>query len=366
MDTVKSVRSGIFKSLGVAECAALLVGLLYVTGYYVTSIFMQNYGIPESELFRLEYIKIGLVFWLLASGMVLIPFGAFFLTHKVRKTSGLPHFLLGWIGNSLNTTVMLWVPLVLSFFATRYEWYLPLTNPLFGCRTLNVSVACGLAISSFSVICLPFLERLAMWLTTNRTQTCIFWLLIEPLRYLGLLLSLYLIVGSMMQIPWLASVFGRAGSFLTVSVLFIGGITAAIGWVHHIEKVRGSSMVLLLICFGLCFFYYLAITSYVFGVYPAIPANRGGRMPVTEAFLETRGHKSLFGQKRIVRGITLSGPVYILEQNNDTIYFAYEDMDRWFEKFVPVHALKRDTVPYIRYERIDDGFPRVRRGGRRP
>lgn len=365
MDTVKSVRDGIFKNIGVVEFAALFIGLLYVTGYYITSIFVRNYGIPESELFRLEYIKIGLVFWLLASGMVLIPFGAFFLTYKVRSTSGLPHFLLGWIGNSLNTIVMLWVPLVLSFFATRYEWYLLLTNPVLGCHTLNIAVACGLAISSFSVIFLPFLEHFVMWLTADRMRTWLFRLLIEPLRYLSLSFSIYLIGGSIIQVPWLASVFGRAGSFLTVSVLFIGGIIAAIGWVRHIEKVRGSYMVLLLIGFGFCFFYYLAITNYVFGIYPVIPANRGGRMPVTEAFLETRGHKTLFGQKRIVGGVTLCGPVYILEQNNDTIYFAYEDMERWFEKFVPVHALKRDMVPYIRYERIDDGFPRVCRGGKR-
>jgi len=364
MDTVKSAKTGILKGMGMAEGAAILVGLLYVTGYYIGSIFVRNYGIPESELFRLEYIKTGLVFWLLAGGTFLIPIGAFFLTYKVRKTSGLPHFLLGMIGNSLNTIVMLWVPLILSFFATRYEWYLPLTNPVLGIRTLNVAVGWGLTISVFAVVFLPLAERIVRGLTEGKTQKWAFRVVIEPLRFLCLVVSVYLIVSATKQIPWLSSVFGRSGSFVAVSIIFIGGIAAALAWLHHIENVRGSSVVLVLISFGVCFFYYLAITSYVFGVYPAIPANRGGRMPVTEAYLQIPGHESLFANERIVGGVALRGPVYILEQNNEAIYFAYESMDKWFTEFVPVHSLCRDKVPYIRYERINDGFPRVPRRGR--
>lgn len=361
MDTAATTRKKFFKAIGVAESTALLVGLLYVTGYYINSIFVRNYGIPESELFRLEYIKIGFVFWLITSGIVLLPFGAFFLTRKVRMASGLPHFWVGWIGNSLNTTVMLGFPLVLSFFATRYEWYLHLAHPILGCHTLNVAVGLGLAFSSFGVICVPFVERLVFWFTTGGVQSWLFRLLIEPLRFGLLVVSFYLIVAAMIQIPWLSNVFGRAGSYLAVSVIFVSGLTAATYWVRHIERVEGSSMVFLLIGFGICFFYYLTIASYVFGVYPAIPANRGGRMPVTEAYIEQSGHDSLFQRQRQMHGYSLSGPIYILEQTSDAIYFASEDMDKWFERFVPVHALHTATTTYIRFERIEDGFPRVPR-----
>ena len=364
-DSVVAVRRRVFSDVGVAELAAVVTGTLYLTGYYVTSIFSRNYGIPELELFRLEYVKTGMVFWLLAGGMVLIPFGAFYLTRRVRASSGLPHFALGWIGNSLNTTVMLLVPLLLSFFATRYEWYLPLSPYVAGFSHLNGAVGLGLGLSAVGAIVVPCVERLVLWRTSGKRQLWTFRLLVEPLRFGCLIVSVYLIFVSIGRIPWLGIVFGRAGSFVAVSVLFVGGITAAIAWLQHIKNVPGSSMVLLLIGFGLTFFYYLAVTSYVFGIY-SIPANRGGRMPVTEAFLETSGPDSLFGIDRRVGSVALRGPVYILEQNNETIYFASEEMEGWFTHFVPIHALSRAAVPYIRFERITDGFPRVRRRATEP
>jgi hypothetical protein len=205
------------------------------------------------------------------------------------------------------------------------------------------------------------MERLALWFTTGKTRTWVFRLFIEPLRFGCLVASVHLIFGSVVQIPWLSSVFGRAGAFIAVAAVFISGLTAALFWIRHIEKIGGSSMVYLLIAFGLCFLYYMSIASYVFGVYPAIPVNRGGRMPVTEAYLETQDHESLFQKERQMKGFSLRGPVYILEQNSDTIYFASEGMDKWFERFVPVHALNKSAVTYIRFERIEDGFPRVQR-----
>lgn len=360
METVKSAHRSILKKFGFAEGLALFVGMLYVTGYYIGSIFVRNYGIPETELFRLEYIKTGLVFWLLAGGTVLIPVGAFFLTYKVRRASGLPHFVLGLVGNALNTIVMLWVPLILSFFATQFEWEFALQKPILGFKTLNLAVGWGLAISVFSVIVVPMIERIVRGSTNGPLQTWIFRIVIEPIRFLCLGLSLYLILGATLQIPWLGDVFGRAGSFVSVSVIFVGGITAAFFWLHHIEDVRGSSVVLLLITFGFGFFYYLAITSYVFGVYPAIPENRGGKLPVTEAYLEAPGYQNMLPKgTRHLGDATLHGPVYILEQNGDAIYYAHESMDNWFTEFVPVNALSKDKVPFIRYERINDGYPRV-------
>ena len=361
MDTAESAQKKLFKAIGLAEVAVLFMGLLYFSGYAITSMFLRNYGIPESELFRLEYIKIGLVYWLITAGTVLIPFGAFFLTRMVRTTSRLPHYYLGWIGNSLNTTIMIGIPLILAFFATRFEWYLPLHRSVLGFRTFDAAVGTGLVISAFGVICVPFLERLTFRILSKGLSRWIFRLAIEPLRFGCLIISLYLIFGCVVQVPWLSSVFGRATWHVVVSVVFVGGITAATLWIRHIRRVQGSSMVFLLIAFGACVFYYLSIATYVFGVYPAIPANRGGAMPVTEAYFEIQGHNSLFQRHIDVNGITLWGPAYILDERNGTIYFVSSDMDSWFDQFVPVNALSTSSIPFIRLQRIDDGFPRVPR-----
>lgn len=77
--------------------------------------FPEELRRSDAELLRLEYVKIGFVFWLLTCGIVFIPLGAFLLTRRVRKSSGLPHFHAGLIGTSLNATALLLPPLFLDF-----------------------------------------------------------------------------------------------------------------------------------------------------------------------------------------------------------------------------------------------------------
>lgn len=366
MYTAEVARKGIFKDVGIAETVGVIIGLLYVTGYYINSIFLKNYGIPDAELLRLEYIKIGFVFWLLSSGVVFLPVGAFLLTYRVRKQSGLPHFWIGLVGNALNTIVMLSVPLMLAFFGTRFEWYFPLTEPILGFQKYNVAVATGLAVSAFAVIALPGIERLVNKSSNAGFVKWTFRLLIEPVRFGCLMFTTYMVIAATKQIPWLLSVFGRALSFLAVSVVFMIGIMAAFRWIRQIDRVRGSSLVYALIMFGVSFFYYLAIATYVFGVYPSIPCNRGGRMPLTEAFFETPGHEKLFAGEKQFTGYTLRGPAYIIEQSDGVLYFATFGMDKWLQDFVPIHALRKEDIPYMRLERITDGFPRVSRSATKP
>ena len=159
----------------------------------------------------------------------------------------------------------------------------------------------------------------------------------------------------------MGSVIGRAGSFVAVSFVFIIGIFAAGRWIIYIDKVKGSTAVYSIIMFGLCFLYYLAIATYVFGVYPSIPANRGGRMPLTEAYIKVKDHQGLLPQSAQIGSSVLHGPIYILEQTSDSIYFANEGMDHWFNSFVDIHCLRREDITYMRLQRINDGFPRTSR-----
>jgi hypothetical protein len=125
------IVKSIWQRLSLSEIAALSVGFLYVSGYFINSIFVRNLGIPDTELLRLEYIKTGFTF-ALTLGFVYLPISAFALTYKVRRSSGLPHLHTGAVGNSLNTSLFLAFPLFLAFFITRYEWEmaLPSRQPL--------------------------------------------------------------------------------------------------------------------------------------------------------------------------------------------------------------------------------------------
>src|SRR5579884_2967362 len=159
----KSSKQAITKTwfnLNPPEIAALIIGYLYVTGYYIDSVFIGNLGISHKELFRLEYIKIGFTFTLITLGLVFLPFGSFYLTYKVRRTSQLPHFHQGAIGNALNTTFALAFPLFLAFFATNYEWQLTLPVPLLGMKKFMAVALTSQFLLMTGMILVPSLERL--------------------------------------------------------------------------------------------------------------------------------------------------------------------------------------------------------------
>lgn len=360
-NTVESAKEELTKQVSLVQIAALIVGLFYVSGYYINSMFLKNYGIPGTELFRLEYVKIGFVFWLIISGLVLLPFGAFYLTNKVRSSSGLPHYKIGLIGTSLNVIVMLGVPIALSFLATNFEWNYAFTKPVLGFDSFNHSMSFALGLSTFLVIVLPAIERISTKQFSESKNIWIFRLVIEPVRYGGLILTLYLIARSIAEVPWLPTVLGKSIPFVSVVVILGSGLLAAYYWVSFIGKTKGSLMVIPLITLGVAFFYYLAMASYVYGLYPAIPSNRGGKLPLTQVFLQIDGYDSIFQSSRNEGGLSLKGPVYVIEEMDKSLYFASKGMDKWFEEFIQINSVKKQDIKYMLSERINDGFPKTTR-----
>lgn len=117
----------------------------------------------------------------------------------------------------------------------------------------------------------------------------------------------------------------------------------------------------LVITLGIAFFYYLAMASYVYGLYPAIPSNRGGKLPLTQVYLQLEGYDSIFQSSKKEGDLTLKGPVYLIEKTDKVLYFASKDMDKWFEEFIPINSIKTEYVKYMLSERINDGFPKTKR-----
>lgn len=358
--TVKNI-SQLSRLVTVSQLAAFVVGLLYVTGYYINSIFLRNLGIPDMEVFRLEYIKVGFVFWLITLGLVFLPLGCFFLTYRVRKASGLPHYHMGAIGNSLNTVLFFAYPLFLAFLATKYEWQLRLGSPIGPIKTVQQGVVAFMAISSCGVILVPFVERIIQRRAPEGARMWMYRWLMEPLRYGLFAASLYVVWVSVKEMPWTGELATRGVYFVLAGAVFVVGMTAAVLWTRHIEDIRGSGLVYALITFGLAILYYMSITSYVFGILTFVPNNRGGRLPVTEAYLELKDHPDVFTSETTATGRVLYGPVYIVEENANNLYLAADGMDRWLTDFVPIHVVSKTLVPYIRLNRIEDGFPRVNR-----
>lgn len=362
-NTLESAKGHLLKQISIAQSAILLVGLFYVSGYYINSMFLANYGISSTELLKLEYIKIGFVFWLIVCGIIFLPFGAFYLTSKVRKTSGLPHYWLGLLGNSLNVIIMLGVPIALSFFVTNYEWdYVFPQKTFLGTSSFKTTIIIALGLSTFGIIILPAIERIVVKYTKMPYQKLLFWGLIEPFRFGSLFLSIFLIATSFTKIPWLSVVFGKSMPFFSVVVVLGSGLLAAYYWTRFIKETEGSLMVIPIISLGFAFFYYLALASYVYGVYPSIPSNRGGKLPLTEVYLNIDGYDFICATGKKQGKINLKGPIYVIENTDKELYFATsKDMSNWFIEFIPINLVKKSKIKNQLSVRINDGYPKIPR-----
>ena len=351
-----------WQTLRLSEIAALFIGFLYVSGYFINSIFIRNLGITDTELFRLEYIKIGFTFTLLTLGIVLLPFGAFYLCYRVRGWSQLPHYHAGAIGNALNTTLCLGFPLFLAFFVTKYEFELLLPQSVFGLKSFKSVITTFVPLALTGMIVVPAFERIINRRSKSPLRNRLYQFVVEPIRFGIFIFLSILIIRSLSQIPWIGSLFSRGVYFILAGIIFVGGMSAAVYWVRYIRAARGVWPVYGLIGFGLCSLYYLAVTSYVFGVYNYIPSNRGGRLPVTRAHLQINPDEQLVAEQRVIGSVKVWGPVYIIEDQQEILFVASEKMDRWLFDFVPIHAIRKDRIPYMYIERIENGFPRVPTG----
>ena len=341
----------------ILQWGSMIIGALYVNGFYINSIFTANYGILRTELLRLDYIKTGFIFSLITLGIVFIPLGILYLTWIVRRSSGLPNLYIGLIGNSSNTLLFFSLPLFLACFATSHEWYSPLHDPFLFVRTVEAAVILFLCLTAFGMAVVPAIERILVG--RFRVLGPRFSAIVEPLRFIPIVFSFVILEKIFRSVEWSPSLLRSGIYFFLVAIVFVFGIIAAGLWLKNVGKTPWSALLICsLVGVGLAVLYYMAVTSYVFGVYKFIPKNRGGALPVTEIFLGVEDEKLLpTGAKRLSAGSGF-GPYYLIEENDGFLFLGFEKVENWLTDFIPIYVISKDKVSTMYIHRIEDGFPR--------
>lgn len=336
------------RKITVAEIVGASIALAFLTGYLVHSIFARNYGILVAELVRPDYVVIGLTFCLLTASIVFLPLGTIYLTYQVRRKSGLPHFWIGLIGNVANTILFIGWLIFVVVFVTRHEWELKLSYPVLGIHSCSVAIVVALLLSIVGMAGVPILERVLNAHASNKA--IVFRVVVEPLRFGLLVTATALCCLTTRSFSWSSTLVTRGSSYLAVLVVTAAGVGTAYYWIRRVRAIRGTAPIYVLVGIGVMILYYVAVSSYVWGVFNFIPGNRGGRLPLTETTLEIEtGDRS-----------TSVGPVCIIEETDDTIYYVKQDsMREWLSDFVPVESVKKDKVLFRHMQRMLMGFPRV-------
>jgi hypothetical protein len=316
----------------------------------------------RAELLRLDYIKIGFIFTLITLGIVFIPFGIVYLTWIVRRASRLPNLYIGLCGNCVNTLLFFAVPLFFACFATAYEWYSPLKEGFCGIYTIQGAVIALLTLAGFGTVVVPAIERLIVYRLYKGITQLKFTILIEPLRFIPIILAI-LILGKIFEsISWVPLLLRSGIYYFMAAVVFVVGMIAVGLWVRQVERLRAATvLVYILVAFGLAVLYYMSVTAYVFGVYKFIPKNRGGALPVTSVYIKPTDVQLLPPHAAQPLPELGYGPFYLVEENDDYLFFAYDDVEKWLTEFVPIYVIAKNKVDNMYLRRIENGFPRASR-----
>lgn len=333
---------------------AVVTGYLYLTGYFITAITLRNYGIHRFEAVKLQYVEAGVAFTVLAGALVVVPVVTAMTYYRVRSKSGLPHLWAGLIGYVINFSTLIMLLTFFSMFVTSYDWgrTTPLHQPL--SRMFYVYAS----FSVFEVVALPVIERRIL----ARTRSPKHWFnwLIEPLRYLIVLLSLAFVILLGATLPWLWTWLQQILPFTLCLLAIMAGGWSIRYWLAEVGAQDTRSVILILGGTGLMILFYVTINAYVFGVVRMLPMNRGGRLPLTYAHIVADDSvlKSLPLKRDSLTGAFRWGPVYIVEEGSDHLYISSVEGGDWTREWRPIIAIDKGTIKYMTSERIRDGAPR--------
>jgi hypothetical protein len=325
-DTVSKIaantRNAFSANLAPAQLAAVAAGALYVTGYYVNSVFVQNFGIISSELVRLEYIKIGFMFWLLCVTIILLPTILGLLTYKIRKSSNFKWFWSGFIFNLICSTAFIGIPCILSIFATDTQWTATYINPILGLVEFKMTILASILSGAIGVIIFPAIERKIYPNPTNNRQMFYQIAVVEIPRGIAAISAVFFAADAFLGSAWPENFLFRITPFLAVACTFGILVFAAILWTKKIKDASGSAYLIPIFLGGGTVFYYLLVTSFVHGAYPLIPSNRGGKLPLSASYLILENPAMIPGSKINIDNMDFHGPYIVVDDNRDHLYLS--------------------------------------------
>jgi hypothetical protein len=336
-----------------AQVAAIAAGLLYVTGYYVNSVFVQNFGIVSSELVRLEYIKIGFMFWLLCVTVMFLPTVLGILTYRIRKKSGISWFWPGLCTNVLCASLFIGIPCILSIFATDVQWSALYKSEVLGQVEFRIVMFVSILFGALGVIVFPAIERRLYPKPINSKQVLLQVLLVEAPRTTSAVASLVLAFDAFSGTAWPEHFLARVSSYLAVALTFSVLVIAAALWMRKVGYTSGSALLLPIFIAGGTVFYYLLVTSFVHGVYPLVPSNRGGKLPLSVSYLDLEKDDIAVGKKGTFEGREIWGPYVVVDDSKDYLYVSTRLFPNKKSDFPPTYRIRRDQIKLQTNVRLD-------------
>lgn len=351
----------ISKCVTLRDFAILFVTFSYVTGYLVHAIFVRTLGITNIPLINAEYIETGLVFIILSMTIIFTPLLLWYIITKTKE-----HFRFPKTGSKRSLISLLNFTMVLLFFAlfvTSDQWAKTAIPNKSIPISLRVFFHVYIIVVFFGILFVGGLQRFKKSLTKqsmwnikeykNMIIICLD-LLIEIVRWMLMVMTIAFDFLLVYQMRWIGNLlfdmrYYFMMLFLTTYMLYRA--KRQINKLKDNEKLRNRLLALTGV-FSVIMIH-LIIIAYSSGVYPFIPANRGGRLPVSNAIFTLQNnswkiYSDLLDNSQWTTGFTI--PLRVIEQT-DVGYFVIKPDENVF--MANVVMLKKEQVTGVVYKQID-------------
>jgi hypothetical protein len=340
-----------------SRIAVALVAFLYAVGYLIHSATLRNYGIHQLQAFELQYVEVGVTFLVLTLLLTVVPIGCWMAYSSVRGRSGLPHFVIGATGPTVNTYFIFLYTVTAAMLLTNRE----INAEVVALPRHHVELTLGelgsiyLAVALFGLLALPIAERVAV---KSKSSRALFAFVIEPIRFAGPLAGVLLGAVVLRVFPWMDQLLAQGFVFLLAVWGLTGTVAAILYYVRRFSDTRSVYALALLGVTGIVVVLYLCINAYVYGVIRHVPSNRGGNLPVSQSYLSLDTTQSVVSASGSIRQTRVLGPVYVIEETSDYLYITAQTGAAWYVGWPSTAAVSKTRIVDWANDRIGGGGPR--------
>ena len=357
----------------------LIIGFVYISGYLIDSIYLRNQGIDSPSLLKAKYIETGLVFTFITAMAILMPLYSFkFLLNKLKSNHNILSIILLILEFVVRVNFVIIFFLTMLFFGDDWHKEFRLWIVESKIRTYFAVYFTGFVIGSSlkALITLSapvFLKNWKIFITTS-------------ISILIITFTIFLDMILFNKITWIRITLWDTVRFYVFSTL---GMTIIVAVLSEILKRRYGNEskynvfsifnILIYCSFFLIPIGYVMLTNYANRVYTILPANRGGKLPLTQAYITLKSEVSKqllnnikkrkrYSEKLVPisevmeeknkRGDTIY-PFYIIEQN-DNLFYVTTDYPAFvghsvFDKkaVANVYTINRNDIISIAYNKFD-------------
>lgn len=294
------------RSLSLPNIATLLILAFYVSGYLIHAVFVRSIAAGNISLLKADYIETGLVFIVLSLTITVSPLYLYYIITRTKEALVLPK--AGSKRTVVATINLCLVLLLFATFVTKQEWN-KMAYPILG-NSISILSLFHVYVSAVLLVLVLIncgqrlhqsLTKDTHWLSLiskysllrffdSHTET-----MFGLMRWILVVLTLVFDFVIICKLPWFWDLVAGSRCYfmmLLLTALVLYRVKLRLKELRH-EKKLHDRLAALAGVFSLILFF-LIIIAYAYGLYPLLPSNRGGRLPVCATIFLFSSEKGIF------------------------------------------------------------------------